>query len=117
MEVDSSPLRRERSPETAAAEERPAKKPRIEASSGVDGPKTSSKKRSKFSKKTMQKLVHPEEGTPDDVLWHEVKEILGNSVVDDTVARKADLDAPLKFGDVLELDVIAMSSNGVSKTL
>lgn len=114
MEVDSSPLRRERSPETAAAEERPAKKPRTEASSGVDGPKTSSKKRSKFSKKTMQKLVHPEEGTPDDVLWHEVKEILGDSVVDDTVARKADLDAPLKFGDVLELDVIAMSSNGDS---
>jgi len=60
----------------------------------------------------MQKLVQPEEGSPDDVLWHEVKDVLGESVMDDAVHRNVDLEAPLKFGDVLELDVIQMSSNG-----
>jgi hypothetical protein len=120
MEVDSALARRERSPETSedVIDERPSKKPRIEGikpTTGAEGPsKGLSKKGSKFNKRAMQKLVHPEEGTPDDVLWHEVKEILGESVVDDAVLRKVDLDAPLKFGDVLELDVVAMSSNGAS---
>lgn len=118
MDVDGSAIRRERSPETMAAiaDERPAKKPRIDgpdAKPVVDASTSKSKKKSKFNKRAMQKLVNPEEGTPDDVLWHEVKELLGDSVVEDAVARKADLNAPLKFGDILELDVVEMSSNGM----
>jgi hypothetical protein len=123
MEVDSAVTRRERSPETfgGVADERPAKKARtegIEPTAGGEGSsKSQSRKKSKFNKRTMQKLVHPEEGTPDDVLWHEIKDLLGESVVDDAVMRAVDLDAPLKFGDILELDVTAMSSNGVSIAL
>jgi tRNA (uracil-5-)-methyltransferase len=123
MDVDSVVARRERSPETSkdVTDERPSKKPRIEeikpTTSAEASSKPQPKKGSKFNKRAMQKLVHPEEGTPDDVLWHEIKEILGESVVDDAVLRKVDLDAPLKFGDVLDLDVVAMSSNGTSMSL
>jgi hypothetical protein len=120
MEVDSVVARRERSPETleVVVDERPSKKPRIEGTEhpkNVEGSsKAQPKKKSKFNKRAMQKLVNPEEGTPDDVLWHEIKEILGEAVVDDAVLRQVDLDAPLKFGDVLDLDVAEMSSNGAS---
>lgn len=69
-------------------------------------------KKPRVSKKALQKLLHPEEGTPDDVLWHEICQMLGNDVVEDAIARKADLDAPVKFGDILELQVDELSSSG-----
>lgn len=98
----------------------PTKKPRQDEKSTVNatkaprGPSKPNSKKSKLSRRALAKLVHPEEGTPDDVLWHEIRDTLGDAVVDDAVARKVDLESPLKFGDILELDVDKLSSNGVS---
>lgn len=98
----------------------PAKKPRqdeqssAEATKAPSGPRKPNAKKLKLSKRALAKLVHPEEGTPDDVLWHEIRDTLGDAVVDDAIAREVDLESPLKFGDILELEVDKLSSNGVS---
>jgi tRNA (uracil-5-)-methyltransferase len=95
----------------------PAKKPRQDEQSTAEAtkavPSGPGKKKTKRSKRALGKLIHPEEGTPDDVLWHEIRQTLGDAVVDDAIAREVDLESPLKFGDILELDVEKLSSNGV----
>lgn len=97
---------------------RPVKKVRLDGPSGADVVASTSKsqfqskKKQKLSKRILRKLTQPEQGTPDDVLWHEVQELLGEDVVDDAIDRGVDLEAPIKFGDILELDVSELSSNG-----
>jgi len=84
-----------------------------EATKAPKDPRKPNPKKSKLSKRALGKLIHPEEGTPDDVLWHEIRDTLGDTMVDDAIAREVDLESPLKFGDILELDVEKLSSNGV----
>ncbi|PVF95764.1 S-adenosyl-L-methionine-dependent methyltransferase [Serendipita vermifera] len=118
-----SALQRERSPgeNSSLADDRPFKKARLDASSSNTGEiQTSSgsarnvKKQSKMSKRILRKLVHPEPGTPDDVLWHEIREKIGHSIVEEAVERGVDLESPVKFGDIMEVDVLELSSSGDS---
>ena len=98
---------------------RPTKKARLDGPSGADMVASTSKlqppskKKQKLSKRNLRKLTQPEQGTPDDVLWHEVRELLGEDVVDDAIDRGVDLQTPVKFGDILELDVKELGSNGL----
>jgi tRNA (uracil-5-)-methyltransferase len=115
-----STLQRERSPgETShLADERPLKKARLDVSPSdtheiQKNPQSNDKKRKpKMSKRTVQKLVHPEPGTPDDVLWHEIQEKLGYSIVEEAVERGVDLESPVNFGDIVEVEVTELSSSG-----
>ncbi|KAG8835768.1 tRNA(m5U54)methyltransferase [Serendipita sp. 399] len=98
-------------------DERPTKKPRLEEESKRDTIMRSPaqpKKKQKMSKKALRKILHHEPGTPDDVVWQEINELLGKDVIDDAIARGRDLKSPVQFGDVFELDVAEISSTGDS---
>lgn len=122
MDIDSSsPAKRKDRSLSPSENPGPTKKQRqddkipssIISPAPPSGVRNNNPKKSKLSKRTVGKLIHPEEGTPDDVLWHEIRETLGEHVVDDAVATKVDLVSPLNFGDVLELEVDKLSSSGM----
>lgn len=109
--IDSQ--KREQSPTSAKeyANERPSKKPRLYGENPL-AKSLEIKKKPKLSKRARQKLLHFEPGSPDDVLWRDVREILGKDVVDDAIEREVDLESPVSFGDEFDLEVIDLSSNG-----
>lgn len=75
-----------------------------------------SKKTPKKGKAKKRRLPpSPEPGTSEDVTWHEVKAALGHETVERIVAEKKDWEAPVNFGDELELEVIDITSNGTFK--
>jgi hypothetical protein len=111
--IDSQ--KREPSPSSTdnLANERRSKKPRLEGDVSLSRD-LEAKKKPKLSKRARQKLLRFEPGSPDDVLWRDVKAILGNDAVDDAIRREVDFEAPVTFGDEFELEVIELGSNGQS---
>lgn len=80
-------------------------------------PATGSKKGPKKGKAKKRRLPPPPEpGSSEDVTWHEVKAALGHENVERILAEKKDWEAPVNFGDEVELEVIDITSNGLSYT-
>ncbi|KAG8756851.1 tRNA(m5U54)methyltransferase [Serendipita sp. 396] len=121
--MDLSPTRqnlRDQEAHERIQDERPTKKARLEDGERTDNmiqPRKTTKQKQKLSKRALQKILHHEPGTPGDVLWHEINELLGRNIVDDAIVAGRDLEASVQFGDILELDVVEISSTGDSLSI
>ncbi|KIJ58937.1 hypothetical protein HYDPIDRAFT_118997, partial [Hydnomerulius pinastri MD-312] len=79
-------------------------------SHGGQGGRAERKKPARKGKK--QKHLLPEPCSSDDVLWHDVKSLLGEEKVDCRIMEGTEWDAPFDFKDELEVMVSKLSSNG-----
>ncbi|KAI0045363.1 S-adenosyl-L-methionine-dependent methyltransferase [Auriscalpium vulgare] len=70
-------------------------------------PKTQSKR-----SKRRQKHTLPEAGTLEDVIFHEVTELLGKAAVDEAIAAGTEWNAPFEAREEVDLTVTSMSANG-----
>ncbi|KAB5592986.1 TRNA (uracil-5)-methyltransferase [Ceratobasidium theobromae] len=66
------------------------------------------------SKKSRPKRPNIEPYSHEDVLWHDVKDVLGSHIVDTATTQDKDWESPLSFGTVLELTVSGLTSTGDS---
>lgn len=82
--------------------------------SGLGAPGPSKKASKKLKKK--QKHVLPEPYSPGDVLWRDVVALLGNDTVEHAMQSNSEWKSPFSHRDELEVDVIALSSNGAPIT-
>ncbi|KAJ7078227.1 tRNA methyltransferase [Mycena crocata] len=124
-------LQRKRMAETATGETRgasppadapAAKKPRLEASMGdpvtskvnVARPAAAKKpsKQSKSQKKRQQYNALPERCSADDVLWREIKDVLGEEYVNAALEEGTDRQSPFEYHQELEMQVVALCSSG-----
>lgn len=54
----------------------------------------------------------PEPCSPDDVLWHDIVDLLGKRVVDAALEEGSEWDSPFAFREEVELEVAVLSSTG-----
>lgn len=83
---------------TAATKQKPA-----------NGEKQSKKK---ASRKKKQKHLPPELYSHDDVLWRDVRDLLGSEVADGIIEEGKEWESPFQYGEELEVEVSAISSTG-----
>jgi tRNA (uracil-5-)-methyltransferase len=88
-----------------------AKKPRLAANKGSGPARTT---QSKSQKRRAQYNSLPELCSPEDVLWREIKGVLGEDYVDAALADGTDRQSPFEYHQELELQVVAACSTGVS---
>ena len=72
----------------------------------VNGGNQSKKKTSK------RKKLLPEPYSRDDVLWRDVRDLLGAEVVDGTIEEGREWDSPFQYGEEVEVEVTAIASTG-----
>ncbi|KAH7330701.1 S-adenosyl-L-methionine-dependent methyltransferase [Rhizoctonia solani] len=73
-----------------------------------DGHKVKKPKKSRVKRQNIEPYSH------DDVLWHDVKAVLGSEAVETATVRDTDWESPLQFGTELELTVSGLTSTGDS---
>ena len=76
----------------------------------ADGGKQSKKKASKRKK---QKHLLPEPYSNEDVLWRDVRGLLGAEAVDGIIKEGREWDSPFQYGEEVEVEVTAISSTGM----
>lgn len=75
----------------------------------VNGGKQSKKK---VSKRKNRKYALPEPYSHEDVLWRDVRGLLGAEVVDGIIEEGREWDTPFQSGEEVEVEVTAISSTG-----
>ncbi|CAE6532955.1 unnamed protein product [Rhizoctonia solani] len=73
-----------------------------------DGHKAKKPKKSRVKRQNIEPYSH------EDVLWHDVKAVLGSEAVEAATAQDKDWESPLPFGTELELTVSGLTSTGDS---
>jgi len=66
----------------------------------------------KASKKKKQKRLPPEPYSQDDVLWRDVRDLLGSGVADGTIEEGKEWESPFQYGEEVEVEVLTISSTG-----
>ena len=54
----------------------------------------------------------PDPCSPEDVLWHDIQEVLGKDVVDKVLEAGKEFEAPFKFKDEIMVEIKAVGSGG-----
>jgi tRNA (uracil-5-)-methyltransferase len=98
IEMDRSEEQAVASTSTAASKQKPA--------NGEKQP------RKKASKKKKQKHLPPEPYSNDDVLWRDVRDLLGVGVADGIIEEGKEWESPFQHGEEVEVEVSAISSTG-----
>lgn len=75
----------------------------------ANGEKQSKKK---ASRKKKQKHLPPEPYSHDDVLWRDVRDLLGLEVADGIIEEGKEWESPFQCGEEFEVEVSAISSTG-----
>jgi len=68
--------------------------------------------RKKASKKKKRKHLPPEPYSHDDVLWRDVRDLLGAEVADGVIDEVKEWESPFQHGEEVEVEVSAISSTG-----
>ncbi|KAJ6516568.1 hypothetical protein C8R47DRAFT_936825, partial [Mycena vitilis] len=88
-----------------------AKKPRFgprdQSNASLKAPR-----QTKSQKRRAQWAALPEACSSDDVLWQEIKEILGEEYVTTALEEGTDRKSPFEYHQELEMQVVALSSSG-----
>lgn len=92
----------------------------IMASAAVSPPSTTSAAQQKLKpepKKSKRKSKHkkpdlPEPCSPEDVLWHEIKSVLGSDAVEKAIEEGVEYDSPFAFHQEIEVLVKSLSPGG-----
>lgn len=66
----------------------------------------------KTSKRRKQKRLLPEPYSREDVVWRDVRELLGADVADGVIKEGNDWESPFQHGEELQVEVSAISSTG-----
>ena len=66
----------------------------------------------KASKRKKQKHLPPEPYSHDDVLWRDVRDLLGSEVADGIIEEGKEWESPFQYREELEVEVSAISSTG-----
>ncbi|KAF7295167.1 S-adenosyl-L-methionine-dependent methyltransferase [Mycena indigotica] len=74
--------------------------------------KKAAKKNSKRQHRKDQRNSLPEPCSNEDVLWQEIKEVLGEQYVDDALEQGTERDSPFEFHQELQVQIVALSSTG-----
>lgn len=74
----------------------------------ANGEKQSKKKASKKKKKQLP----PEPYSRDDVLWRDVRDLLGPEAADQIIEEGKEWESPFQYGEEVEVEVSAISSTG-----
>ena len=64
------------------------------------------------SKKKKKKQLPPEPYSHDDVLWRDVRDLLGVGVADGIIKEGKEWESPFQYGEELEVEVSTISSTG-----
>jgi len=65
-------------------------------------------------KKKKKKQLPPELYSHDDVLWRDVRDLLGAGVTDGIIEDRKEWESPFQYGEELEVQVSTISSTGAS---
>ena len=76
----------------------------------ANGEKQSKKK---SSKKTKKKRLPPEQYSHDDVLWRDVRDLLGAGVADGVIEEGKEWESPFQHAEEVEVEVSTISSTGM----
>ena len=87
------------------------KKPRLDANPDMV-PAAKGKQHVDKKERKRRKRELPEPCSPDDVLWHDIVDLLGKHVVDAVLEEGSEWDSPFGFREEVELEVAALSSTG-----
>ena len=66
----------------------------------------------KALKKKKKKHLPPEPYSHDDVLWRDVRDLLGAGVADGIIEDGKEWESPFQYGEELEVEVSTISSTG-----
>ena len=66
----------------------------------------------KALKKKKKKQLPPEPYSHDDVLWRDVRDLLGAGVADGIIEDGKEWESPFQYGEELEVEVSTISSTG-----
>ncbi|KAJ7099227.1 S-adenosyl-L-methionine-dependent methyltransferase [Mycena belliarum] len=88
---------------------RAAKRPRLESPTQTT---VSPPQLSKSQKRRQQYNALPEACSPDDVLWREINDVLGEDYVNAALADGTDRQSPFEYHQELEMQVVALCSTG-----
>jgi len=86
----------------------PVSAPATKHSSGAASPKKKQKKK--------KKRVSHEAASPGDVLWHEVRRLIGIDVAEGIVEAHQDFASPFEFGTELVVEVLEVGAGGTSRS-
>lgn len=116
VEVDPSgiPTSAEKKPrldvELKPSEEQPVASTSTAAKSSQ--PTVGKRSKKKGSKRKKQKRHLPEPYSHEDVLWRDVRNLLGASIADGIIQEGNEWESPFQYGEELEVEVSAISSTG-----
>lgn len=65
------------------------------------------------SKKKKKKQLPPEPYSHEDVLWRDVRDLLGVGVADGIIKERKEWESPFQYGEELEVEVSTISSTGM----
>ena len=68
------------------------------------------------SKKKKKKQLPPEPYSHEDVLWRDVRDLLGVGVADGIIKERKEWESPFQYGEELEVEVSTISSTGMFST-
>jgi len=68
--------------------------------------------RQKVSKKKKNKQLPPELYSHEDVLWRDVRDLLGVGVADGIIEEGKEWESPFQYGEEVEVEVLTISSTG-----
>ncbi|KAJ7189864.1 hypothetical protein GGX14DRAFT_607794 [Mycena pura] len=93
-----------------------AKKPRLDVPTVPPASAIPPKapRQTKMQKRKAQYSALPEPCSPDDVLWREINDVLGEAYVNNSLSDKTDRQSPFEYHQELEVlvQVVALSSTG-----
>ena len=75
-------------------------------------PKAEKQPKQRASKKEKKKHLPPELYSHDDVLWRDVRDLLGGGVADGIIENGKEWESPFQYGEELEVEVSTISSTG-----
>jgi hypothetical protein len=102
VEVERSEGQTVASTSTATVKQKPANREKLLGKRG--------------SSKKKRKHLPPEPYSYDDVLWRDVRDLLGVGVADGIIKEGKEWESPFEYGEELEVEVSAISSTGVSSS-
>ncbi|KAJ7194883.1 tRNA methyltransferase [Mycena pura] len=93
-----------------------AKKPRLDVPTAPPASAIPPKapRQTKTQKRKAQYNALPEPCSPDDVLWREINDVLGEVYVNNALSDGTDRQSPFEYHQEMEVQVVALSSTGTA---
>ena len=98
LEIEAERSEEQAVPSTSTAKQKPAN--------------TEKQSKQRATKKRKKKQLPPEPYSHDDVLWRDVRDLLGAGVADGIIEDGKEWESPFQYGEEVEVEVSTISSTG-----